>query len=208
MSLHTWLAFLSVALLVTFSPGPAVVLALRNGAQYSFGSALIAITGNLSAMLFYALIASVGVVVLFEVFPMVVHWVQIFGGLYLVWIGVKLMRASWQRVRQKTSLVKSPQSRLKLYLEALLVGLSNPKAILFYSALFPQFIARDGNVVGQSMLLAFTFAACSFTALSFYAWSARTLTSKFSHSNYKAAANGVTGAAFIGFGGALIWKSA
>lgn len=207
MPLQTWLAFLSVALIVTFSPGPAVVLALRNGAQHSFSSALIAITGNLSAMLFYALIASVGVVVLFEVFPTIVHRVQLFGGLYLVWIGIKLMRASWLRVRQKTPLVKAPQSRLKLYFEALLVGLSNPKAILFYSALFPQFIAREGNVVGQSMLLAVTFAACSFTALSFYAWSARTLTSKFSNSNYKAAANGVTGTAFIGFGGALIWKS-
>lgn len=201
-----WVAFLTLAIAATLSPGPAVLLAIRNGSQVGFQRALSGIAGNVSAMLTYALLATVGVAIVFNAFPMFALWAQILGGGYLVFLGIKLLFSrgpakaqTWEMTRQTT--------RTRLFIEAYLVGLSNPKALLFYSALFPQFVKSDELILVQSFSLALTFAFCSFTALCSYSWLASRVATRLSSGRTWNVINRGSGAVFIGLGGGLILNS-
>lgn len=91
-------------------------------------------------------------------------------------------------------------SRYKLLGEAYIVGVTNPKAVIFYMALFPQFIAFEHSFAKQFVLLTLTFAFLSFVALSMYAIAANILMKE----KVSKAFNRATGGIFIGFGLSLI----
>jgi len=169
VELSNWLGFLAIAIAATISPGPAMLLAIRNGANVGLRLALFGIIGNVSAMLCYAALASSGLAFIFAKAPTIVFAIQIIGGCYLAYIGFRLLttKSNTNVVAEKRGTIFS---KSKLFKEAFLVGASNPKAIVFYSALFPQFIVPNHSVAGQAVILALTFGACSFLSLCFYAW--------------------------------------
>lgn len=201
-----WVAFLTLAIAATLSPGPAVLLAIRNGSQVGFQRALSGTAGNVSAMLTYALLATVGVAIVFNSFPMFALWAQIPGGGYLVFLGIKLL-FSRRPAKAKTLEMTSQTTRTRLFIEAYLVGLSNPKALLFYSALFPQFVKSGELILVQSLSLALTFAFCSFIALCFYSWLASRVAVRLSSGRTWNVINRGSGVVFIGLGGGLILNS-
>ena len=81
-------AFVAVALVATFSPGPAVLLAISNGANFGLKLAMVGILGNLVAMIFYATLASLGLGVLLENGgKLLLSVIQVSGGIYLSYLG-------------------------------------------------------------------------------------------------------------------------
>lgn len=202
-----WITFSMLAIAATFSPGPAVLLAIRNGTEMGFKHSPNAIAGNICAILTYALLATIGVSVVFSAFPMFALWAQILGGGYLVFLGLKLL--SKKTLSACTSDIKTKTSgRAKLFFEAYVVGISNPKALLFYSALFPQFVKPGDLVFIQSASLALIFSFCSFIALCFYSWIASRVITKFSSEGALNLTNRCSGVLFIFLGGSLILNSA
>lgn len=207
LSYTEWMAFLTLAIAATLSPGPAVLLAIRNGSQVGFRRALSGIAGNVSAMLTYALLATAGVAIVFNSSLKFALWVQILGGGYLVFFGIKLL-FSRGPVKTQTWEMTSQTTRTRLFIEAYLVGLSNPKALLFYSALFPQFVKPGELILVQSLSLALTFAFCSFIALCLYSWLASRVAARLSSGGRTwNMINRGSGAVFIGLGGGLILNS-
>lgn len=207
LSYPEWIAFFMLAIATTFSPGPAVLLAIRNGTEVGFKRALNAIAGNFCAMLTYALLATIGVAAVFSTFPMLAVWAQILGGGYLVLLGLKLL-FKMKSVGAYTSGTKTKISgRAKLFFEAYVVGISNPKALLFYSALFPQFVKPGDLIFVQSASLALTFSFCSFIALCFYSWLAGRVITKFSPEGAWNLTNRCSGVLFIFLGGGLVFNS-
>ncbi|PMR74626.1 LysE family translocator [Billgrantia endophytica] len=202
-----WVTFLTLAVAATLSPGPAVLLAVRNGAQIGFKRSLSGITGNVCAMLTYALLATIGVAVVFSAFPMFAFWAQVLGGGYLIFLGLKLLLSRREVNAQASDLAANATKRGRLFAEAYLVGLSNPKALLFYSALFPQFVKPGELILIQSTSLALTFAFCSFTALCIYSWLASRVATRLSSGRAWSFANQCSGIIFMGLGGGLIFNS-
>ncbi|NUT79246.1 LysE family translocator [Pseudomonas sp. C1C7] len=196
-SYSDWAAFLIFAIASTLSPGPAVMLAMRNGSQVGFNRSLIGVAGNVSAMLTFALLATVGVTAVFSLFPMYFLWAQVLGGAYLIFLGIKLF-LSPKIVQNNNVGLANQATRSSLFLEAYVVGISNPKALLFYTALFPQFVRGDEYVLVQSFVLSLTFAICSFLSLSGYSWIASRLTIRFF--NFWMWISRGSGAVFILFG--------
>ena len=75
---------------------------------------------------------------------------------YLLWLGIKAWRAPASDLSNPTAEPRLPR---KIFLRAFLVGLTNPKTLLFYGAFFPQFIDPAGDAQSQLLLLAVTFLA-------------------------------------------------
>lgn len=207
MDPHKYLAFLAIVIVTTLSPGPAVLLAITNGALYGPRRTAVAILGNVSALMLMAGTSALGLGALLLASTALFTALRWLGGLYLVYLGVKIWRSRTlifdETVARRSALRPNP-GLARLYRQAFLVALSNPKAIAFFTALFPLFIAPDRPVIPQFALLALTFACFSFLILMGYAvlssqarrWHSRPRNGKLFQR--------LSGGIFIGFGLGLI----
>ncbi|CAH6780642.1 Threonine/homoserine/homoserine lactone efflux protein [Vibrio chagasii] len=198
-----YLLFLLICIVATFSPGPAVLLAVKNSAVHGLRKAMWGIGGNVAAMITMACLSAAGLGVVISASEPLYHSVKILGGLYLIYIGIKTWRSSTQVACMQPNTLDGV-SRYKLLGEAYIVGVTNPKAVIFYMALFPQFIAFEHSFVKQFVLLTLTFAFLSFVALSMYAIAANKLSVLLMKEKVSKAFNRATGGIFIGFGLSLI----
>jgi threonine/homoserine/homoserine lactone efflux protein len=100
------------------------------------------------------------------------------GGLYLLYLGIKLLRAGISST--EVAAPAAPASRLRLFTNTYLVTALNPKGIVFFVAFLPQFISPTTDVTRQLWVLAVTFvvlAATNATLYAMFAGSARKLLS-------------------------------
>jgi threonine/homoserine/homoserine lactone efflux protein len=86
---------------------------------------------------------------------------KVVGAAYLIWLGIKTFRSG---AIIETSGENQPRTR-SFYAQGFLVGASNPKAVLFFAAFFPQFLSPAAPIVPQFAVLAVTFMVFEFTVL-------------------------------------------
>ncbi|TXH68627.1 MAG: LysE family translocator [Thiothrix sp.] len=197
--------FLSICVATAASPGPAVFLAIKNGLTHGFKRTLFAILGNLTALFIMMAISAAGLGALILASASLFNLLKIVGGLYLIYLGIKLLRSKPLKIAVDTTVIPSaPVPLLSLYREAFLVSSTNPKAIAFCTALFPQFIRPTEPMASQFLILAFTFAGCSLFFLSLYAALAAKLRPQLAKEAVLGWFNRVTGLAFVGFGVGLL----
>lgn len=202
-----YLIFLGICIVATASPGPAVFLSIKNGATYGLSNALIGVAGNVVAMLTLASASAAGLGAIILAYPSLYTAIKIIGGLYLIYLGIKVWCSKPTSPEKSTEvLITLKPSRTKLFSASYFVGISNPKAIAFYTALFPQFINLDEPVFLQFALLASTFALCSFIFLTGYAVLAFKLRKYLEKEKTLAWFNRITGGVFVGFGAALVYS--
>ena len=202
MSLEIWLSFVLVALVAVLSPGPAVLLAVSQSSQFGVRRAAFAIFGNISGLALLTMASAVGVGSLLSASSDWFMVLRIAGGLYLIYLGLKLIlnaRASGTDAVQP--LARMP-SRRRTYSQGVLVALSNPKALLFIGALFPQFLDIGQPVWAQLAILGATLMVMSFFALMMYAVVSKSLIQKGRRAVY-GKVNKITGGLFVLFGIAL-----
>ncbi|MED5612942.1 LysE family translocator [Janthinobacterium sp. P210005] len=206
MHLSNWLLFCSVALLVTFSPGPAVLLAISNAIAVGPRRAMISSMGNGFGLFIISGVAMAGMGVVLATSATAFMLLKLAGALYLVFLGIK----QW---RSKTSVVAdapvapgatNPNTFWKLFRQGLTVALTNPKAILFFSALFPQFITPGEPVAIQFTVLTTSFVACAMLAHLFYANLARLLKTQLATPGRAKLFNRICGGAFVLLGLSLL----
>lgn len=128
--------------------------------------------------------------------------VKFAGAIYLVYLGVKIWRNGFTVVNRTESPVRKKTSRRKLYASGLAVALSNPKAIAFTTALFPQFIRHDEPVLAQFSILVGAFMLLSFLCIFGYACAVHTTQRKILGSSHKYLSKLLSGG-FIASGVAL-----
>lgn len=202
MGLEVWFSFVLVALVAVLSPGPAVLLAVTHAGQHGARHAVLPILGNISGLAVMTALTAYGLGSVLEASSEWFFWLRIIGGLYLVYLGVKLLLAHPQAQAMDGGFVPALPSWRKSYFQGVLVALSNPKAILFIGALFPQFIDVAQPVWGQFTILGLTLMGMSFSALIMYAAVSSSLINRGRQALY-GRINKVSGALFIMFGIAL-----
>lgn len=196
--------FLSICIATVASPGPAVFLAIKNGLTHGFKRTAFAVLGNLTALFIMMMISAAGLGAIILASASLFNLLKIAGGLYLIYLGVKLLRSKPLKIELTQSKSNATVSLLQLYREAFLVSMTNPKAIAFCTALFPQFIKPNQPVVSQFIVLAGTFGACSFVFLCLYAALASKLRPQLAKETILRWFNRLTGIAFMGFGLGLL----
>jgi homoserine/homoserine lactone efflux protein len=179
MTLETWLLFLIMETALSLSPGPAVFYVVTQGVR-AFPRAVPAVLGILTAnAVYFGLSAtSLGSLIAASArFFTIAKWG---GAAYLIFLGIKSLRSaaashSVKFVRAGAQAAAAvPQApggdRRRIYLGALTLQLSNPKALLFFLALLPQFIDTHRPVVPQMAVLAATSILPEFCILLAYGW--------------------------------------
>jgi homoserine/homoserine lactone efflux protein len=171
MTFKTWLLFLVMETSLSLSPGPAVFYVVSQGARGGLQRTLPAAAGILTANgIYFTLSAtSLGAIIAASgQFFVIAKWV---GAAYLIYLGIRalLSAGSSERVSLNTA---APQigARRRVYLGALTLQLANPKALLFFLALLPQFIDTASAVVPQMLVLAATSMVPELFILIGYGW--------------------------------------
>lgn len=165
MSLHVWLGFLLAAILIAVTPGPGAVASMSAGMRHGYWSALILVLGLQAAILLHMGVVAIGLGALLATSEAAFGLVKLAGAAYLVWLGVQKWRTPFL---SKVELL-SGERRRSLFLQGLLVNLTNPKAIVFIGALVPSFIDTGAALLPQYLVIAVTLCLTDMLVMSVYA---------------------------------------
>jgi threonine/homoserine/homoserine lactone efflux protein len=154
MSLQLYLAFVAACIGLALLPGPIVTLMIANGLRYGTRAALINILGVQAGLAIVIGIVAIGLTTLMATMGYWFNWVRFAGAAYLVWLGIKLIRAPVEGVSTDAP---PPPPRGGFFLQGFLVALSNPKVLVFFGAFIPQFMDMNQDHLSQVALLGITF---------------------------------------------------
>lgn len=162
MTLSTYLLYIAAIALLVITPGPTMLMCVTNSINHGPRPAITSALGSVTAVQVGMLLSAAGVGAVLTASEAAFTTVKVIGGAYLIWLGIKTFRSTGSMLELDT---KTPAKRGSFYLQGLLVGASNPKAILFFAALFPQFLNPDAPIAPQFALLALTFVAFELAVL-------------------------------------------
>ncbi|MCY1271924.1 Homoserine/homoserine lactone efflux protein [compost metagenome] len=163
---------------VAMTPGPAMLLALSNGASHGMRVASFGMAGAALSDLLLIGAVGCGLGALLQASEQLFSLVKWVGAAYLLYLAWGLWRAP-TRPLAETAVANATTGR-SAFLRALIVGLSNPKGLLFYSAFLPQFIQPTEPVAPQYAILALTSALVDCAMMSLYALGGRHAMRRFS----------------------------
>lgn len=167
MTLETWLLFCVTETVLCFIPGPAVLFVVSTALRRGFESASIAAAGILAGNTFYFALSATGIAAVIVASHAVFGALKWAGAAYLVWLGVRMLLARAAIAPAAPQRVDAGASRV--FHRAFIVQAANPKALVFFVALLPQFINPAGSVPWQILLLGGSSVVIEFTVLSLYA---------------------------------------
>jgi threonine/homoserine/homoserine lactone efflux protein len=203
MPFDSWLLFASIAFVATITPGPAILLVTTHSVTFGTRCSIATMLGNVSGLFVMSLLSVMGLSAIVLHSAPIFFAVKMVGALYLIFLGVKLWRNGFGldelRTAKKSEMQSNPRLS-RLYINGLLVALSNPKAIAFTTALFPQFIRSDLPMAQQFTVLIITFMFLSFACLFIYAVMAAETKNRTTHIRLPGVMSKVFGGAFVGSG--------
>lgn len=154
MSIEIWIAYMGTVLVLMIIPGPSQLLMLSNSIGNGFRKSVATALGDLSANFLQMSVASIGLVSAIQnsrEFFVTVKW----GGVvYLIYLGLKQM---FTKAGNPPKGKRNERSIKSLYLQGFITSAANPKAVLFFAALFPQFIDPTAPLVFQFAVLSSTY---------------------------------------------------
>ncbi|EGQ7651820.1 LysE family translocator [Vibrio parahaemolyticus] len=168
MQLDTWIYYTLAILVLTASPGPSSLLCLSKGVSSGFRLALTTALGSLSAITIILTLSFTGLGVVIASSEFVFNIIKWCGAAYLIWLGIQAFRSK-QNDFAKSDSAQVSTSHVSAYTSGFIVGSSNPKAIIFFTALFPQFIDSTASLLTQYAIFAGTFVVFELSWLTFYA---------------------------------------
>ena len=156
MSLNAWLLYVATVFFVSATPGPNMLLAMTHGIRYGVRHTLPTLAGLLLALGIIMCGSALGLGALLATSELLFSVVKYAGAVYLVWLGIKTWRAPASPLQESTAaaVIDTAWQRFRT---GFLVAMSNPKAFVFFTALFPQFMNAQADQSVQLAILAATF---------------------------------------------------
>lgn len=164
------------------------------------------ILGNITGLFIMSALSVLGLSAAILSSALVFEVVKVIGAAYLVYLGTKLWRSGFVPVGRNRAQNPVRANNKKAYFQGLAVALSNPKAIAFTTALFPQFIVPEGSLLVQFSLLVGTFMLLSFSCLLGYSLAVHHAKSRLFESGGGLVSK-VFGVAFVASGAFLLTAS-
>ncbi len=160
MTIETWLAFALASAVLVAIPGPTVMLVVGYALGRGKGSVLATAPGVMLGDLIAMTASMLGVGALLAASGALFSAVKLAGAVYLVWLGVRMWRAAPQMA--EATALRGARSPWRMFREAFLVTLFNPKALVFFVAFVPQFVDPAAPVAPQFAILIATFTTLGF----------------------------------------------
>jgi homoserine/homoserine lactone efflux protein len=196
MHVTAWWLFVCTETVLCLIPGPAVLFTLSSALKAGARRSIASTTGILAAnTVYFALSATgIGAVLLSSKLFFAVKWI---GAAYLVVLGLRLLFSPDMAVEQPGDSLIDIKSH-RLFFDGFTLQISNPKAIVFFAALLPQFIDPHAPVIPQIVILGATSVTIEFSILLGYAIAGSAIAPR-----YAKWTNRVAGGLLIGAGAGL-----
>jgi RhtB (resistance to homoserine/threonine) family protein len=206
MSLKLLALFALTELVLSLTPGPAVLLVISQGIRRGLSSSIISALGILTGNAVYFVLSAVGLGVLLKASAPLFEVIRWAGVAYLIFTGVRILWSTFRRAKTDADEVEPAREaadRPQAFAYGLLTQLLNPKAIVFFTALLPQFVSTDGNLPVQFGILAVTSIAVEFVVLTLYGYFADKSRSLIAKGKYASWSDRIAGTCLIGVGVSL-----
>jgi threonine/homoserine/homoserine lactone efflux protein len=194
-----WFIYAVSVFVVSIIPGPSMILALTHGLKHGVKLSFYTALGNTLASVIQASIAIMGLGIILTTSTILFMIIKYLGALYLIYLGVKLCKTSFSI--KSMSLQKTVKKR-ELFTEAFIVAASNPKALIFFTAFFPQFLQGTQNTM-HNVLLIVVLGLVAFLCMMIYSSSANFIKRVFNETSLSKYFGKLIGSIFISFGFAL-----
>mgnify|MGYP001819547017 CR=1 FL=1 len=155
MTIDTWLLYVSTVLVLMSTPGPSHLLMLSTSMSNGFHRSLATAAGDLTANAIQICLAGFGLAAVITSTRYGLAVVKWAGVAYLVWIGLRQILASLGPGAESTPAPRA--SPRQLWLRGFVTSASNPKAVVFFAALFPQFLDAQFALAPQIAVLGATY---------------------------------------------------
>lgn len=155
--------YLVAAMVIMLAPGPSVLFTIARAIAWGRKTAVATVAGNAAGMLVLSVFVALGLGPILQRSELAYKSVQWGGGLYLMYLGVDAIRHRRVHAADMTNQGDIAPSVRRSIRDGFWVGALNPKAIVFYAAVLPQFIDRErGSVTAQLILLGAIFSILAF----------------------------------------------
>lgn len=208
MDIEFYIIYASVVFAASIIPGPSMLLALTHGIKYGYKSSLSTALGNTSASVIQAIIAISGLSIILTTSQFLFEIIRYIGAVYLIYIGYMLFKTPMSKTFDTDNTDTYTTSHLNMFNQAFFVAISNPKAIIFFTALFPQFITNENTPMTQYVVMTITLGLIAFACMMIYSLAGHKASNFFKTSKVGQYLNKVTGGIFIGAGCVVALKSA
>ncbi len=154
INLGLYLGFVLATAVLILIPGPNAALIVANSVARGTRFGLMTVAGTSAAVVVQLCLTALGLTAVLGALAVWFEWIRWIGVAYLLFLGIRQWRAP---VVDLTRAVPQPRSARKVAMRGFLVGLTNPKTLLFYGAFFPQFLDPARPIGPQIGLLCATF---------------------------------------------------
>ncbi|MEO1253106.1 MAG: LysE family translocator [Pseudomonadota bacterium] len=165
MTIETWLLYVGAVAALMSTPGPSQLLMLSNSLAHGFRRSTATAAGDLTANFFQMLLAGLGLAALISTFENALAIIKWAGVAYLLWLGAKMAFGDNGGGEKQAAKRRSLKA---LWLQGFVTSASNPKAVIFFAALFPQFISGAAPFWPQFAILSATYIAMDGFMLTLY----------------------------------------
>lgn len=205
----TWITYVGVITALIVFPGPVALLCTSHGLKFGRHRATATVLGGGLASLVLMLVSALGLGAILAASETAFSLLKVVGGGYLIFLGIQAWRARPQPPSPELDGAApdplAPKASIgRLFRHGFMVGVSNPKDLLFFAALFPNFIAVGEPQLVQFAILALTWLVIDTTLMSIYAAMGSGLGRWFNRPGRVKAFNRATGGLFMVAGGSLV----
>ena len=201
ISFNGILLFSITVFIASIIPGPSMLLALTHGMQFGVRKTIASALGNVTVTIIQAIVSIAGLGTILIASESIFHYVKLAGACYLIYMGICILLFSGFSLDPNSQNGTPKQKSLvKMYIQAVCVTAGNPKAIVFFTAVFPQFINLNSSCLPQFCLLVAILAAIAFACFMIYAFGGQKIVLLFSRSSVVKYIKTVIGTSYIGAG--------
>lgn len=201
---HHASAFLVVMAGFAVTPGPANLFAIATGLERGAPSALLGVVGMNCATLVWFLLAASGLIALTQAYPLAFRVIAWLGAGYILFLGLKALWAAWH---DGGSLGKSKPAALhRAWRDGFMVQATNPKAVLFFTAVLPPFIDPKRPLVPQLLIYALIVITLDAIFMSAYSLAGGALQRRFAERGFRRVFMGMVGCLLVVAAGIILFR--
>jgi len=155
--------YLVAAMVIILAPGPSVLFIIARAIAWGRATAVATVTGNVTGAFTLSLMVAFGLGPILERSEIAFVAVQLLGGLYLIYLGIDAIKHSKIHAADMVNQGDLRPSSVKSIKDGFWVGALNPKGLVFFAAILPQFVDKgSSNVTAQLVLMGATFSILAF----------------------------------------------
>ncbi|MEC3981211.1 LysE family translocator [Amycolatopsis sp. H20-H5] len=207
----TWSAYgsyLIIVVLIVLAPGPDTMVVLKNALAGGSRGGLLASFGIFTGNVVQGTAAALGLGVVIAKSQPVFLTLKWLGAAYLAFLGVQALRGAWRgKYERLETATGSRASGFRRWREGFLSNVTNPKVLVLFLSILPQFLDPATTTTWDALGLAYTVAVVGGLWLLVLMFFINRVRGVLERRKVRRAVDGVTGTALIGFGAALAWES-